>query len=85
MKDQILLKVTVITDDETGIYQTGELDFSIPSNTDNWLQEPVNRKKLADWLQWLSNQCRKSLPPFEPKMTEQELEDFVQQLQAAKI
>lgn len=27
MQDQTLLKITVVTDDSTGMYQVGELDF----------------------------------------------------------
>jgi hypothetical protein len=30
MQDTPLLSVTVVTDDETGMYQIGDLDYSIP-------------------------------------------------------
>ncbi len=29
MQDQVLLTVTIVTDDETGIWKIGELDFGI--------------------------------------------------------
>jgi hypothetical protein len=58
MQDEVLLKVTVITDDETGIYEVGQLDFGLPYKTHKYLETPKNREKLADWLKWLSDQCR---------------------------
>lgn len=80
MQDKVLLKVTVVTDDDTGIYQIGELDFGIPYTTHDYLKDTKNREKLADWLKWLSEQCRKSKSPFEPMMNEQELRDFANSL-----
>jgi hypothetical protein len=80
MRDKTLLRITVITDDDTGIHQIGELDFGIPISTNDWLEKTDNRKKLADWLLWLSNQCRDSKSPFEPRMTDQEVRDLSEQL-----
>ena len=65
MQDMRLVSATVITDDETGCYDEGELDFGIPSTTVPWLEaEPGRRQKLADWLRWLAERCEKSESPF---------------------
>ncbi len=68
MQDRKLLEVTVITDDSTGCYGVGDMDFGIPYSTTEWLKNGDNRKKLADWLMWLSEKCRNSEPPFSPRM-----------------
>lgn len=64
MKDQKLICVTVVTDDDTGMYDVGEMDFSVPWSTQAWLDREGNRAKLADWLAELSRLCRDSAPPF---------------------
>ncbi len=51
MQTQKLLSVEVITDDETGAYGVGELDYSIPASLYAWLEEDAaNRQRLSDWL-----------------------------------
>lgn len=65
MRDRDLVKVTVVTDDETGDYHIGELDFGIPMTTIDWLDEkPARAKELADWMRWLADQCEKRDSPF---------------------
>ena len=46
MKDQVLLSITQVTDDETGMYSVGELDYSIPvSRLENYLKpDPIKRR-----------------------------------------
>jgi hypothetical protein len=65
MQDRDLVKVTVVTDDDTGMYGVGDLDFGIPMTTIDWLDaKPERAKKLADWMRWLADQCEKRERPF---------------------
>lgn len=66
MRDRELLRVTVVTDDDTGIYRVGELDFGVPFSTGEWLESGDNRQALAKYLRWLGDQCEKSEAPFFP-------------------
>lgn len=66
MRDMKLVEASVVTDDSTGNYSVGELDFGIPGTTVPWLEaKPERRKKLADWLRWLADACEKGERPFE--------------------
>ena len=66
MRDMKLLEVTVVTDDSTGCYTIRELDFSVPSTANEWLNEDGgNAKKLADWLRYLATKCEIREAPFE--------------------
>jgi len=85
MQYKELLSITVITDDSTGIYQVGELDFGVSYTTKDWLDKSGNREKLAYFLQWLSNQCRNSQTPFTPRMTQQEFDNLQKQLENARL
>ena len=65
MQDRVLLTVTEVTDDSTGIWEVGELEFGIMAACGKYLEShQENRKKLADWLLMLSNKCRASESPF---------------------
>jgi len=65
MQDEILLTVTVVTDDSTGMYDVGELDFGIRHPCIQYLnREPENRNKLANWLEMLAQKCRDGKAPF---------------------
>ena len=64
MTDDILLKVTIITDDDTGMYRIGELDFGILGMCYTYVEKPENRERLADWLQMLADRCRNNQSPF---------------------
>ena len=65
MQDKVLLKVTIITDDDTGCYDVGELDFRVPLTTNDWLQsDPKNRTRLTEHLRWLAAACEEERPPF---------------------
>ena len=64
MQDEILLTISVVTDDSTGIWHVGELEFGVVGTCREYIKEPENRSNLADWLQWLSDQCRSSQAPF---------------------
>lgn len=67
MQDVILLKITAITDDSTGIYQIGDLDFGKTGHCENFfLEKPGNRKKFVRWLRWLANAAEKGTAPFLP-------------------
>jgi len=62
-----LITIEVITDDSTGIYQVGELDYGVPILTVDWLEaKPGRRELLAKELRWLADQCVASNPPFQP-------------------
>lgn len=65
MKDQVLVKVCVVTDDETGNSTVGDMDFGIPGTTYNWLKLPGNREKLSTWMQWLTDAVKNKTTPFE--------------------
>jgi hypothetical protein len=68
MQDQVLLKVTIVTDDETGVWNIGDLDFGILGTCYQYIEKkPENRERLADWLQMLADRCRNSQPPFGPE------------------
>jgi len=65
MRDKILLTVSVVTDDSTGIWDVGELEFGVRGACQEYLdREPGNRDKLADWLEMLSKRCRAKQAPF---------------------
>jgi hypothetical protein len=65
MQDRILVSATVITDDSTGCYVVGELDFQVPCSTIEWLEkEPERRELLARHLEWLAAKCRSKKSPF---------------------
>ena len=59
-----LLTIGVHTDDETGVYSIGEMDYAVPWETRRWLETGDNREKLAEWLEVLAKSCRESRPPF---------------------
>lgn len=61
---QELLKISVHTDSDTGVYSIGEMDFSVPLTTQEWLETEGNRVKLSDWLRWLADSCEQNSPPF---------------------
>ena len=62
----ILLKVTVVTDDDTGIYKVGELDFGITGYCESFLEKPGNREKFVKWLRWLADAAEGGTQPFFP-------------------
>jgi hypothetical protein len=65
MRDTTLVRATVVTDDSTGCYEVGELDFGVPGTTADWLDAAPDRpKRLADWLRMLADKCEKREAPF---------------------
>ena len=64
MRDETLLEITVVTDDETGLYHVGDLDYGIPVACYRYLEIQGNRKRLADWLYKLAERCRSGDSPF---------------------
>ena len=45
MRDKPLISVTVITDDDTGMYTVGELDFGIHGDLTTYLEkDPIRRR-----------------------------------------
>jgi len=69
MQDKVLLTVTTVTDDSTGCYVVGALDFGIPGTTDEWLnRSPDNPKRLADWMRMLADRCENRQIPFGDKL-----------------
>ena len=66
MQDEILLTVTVVTDDSTGIWEAGELEYGVMGTCHEYIKsKPENREKLADWLQMLADKCRSDQAPFQ--------------------
>lgn len=58
MQDQVLLTVTIVTDDETGVWNIGDLDYSILGTCRQYIETSLeNRERLADWLQMLADRC----------------------------
>lgn len=58
MKDQMLLQVTEVIDDNTGIWHVGEIEFGISANLNTYLAEhgEVGRDKILealDYLKWV--------------------------------
>lgn len=67
MQDMTLLKITVVTDDSTGVWASGELEYgAMIGALQEYLRDiPENREKLADWLLVLSEKCRNDEAPFQ--------------------
>ncbi len=60
-----LLSITVVTDDETGMYAIGELDFGVSGHCKPWFEaDPKNRKILTEFLTFLALACKQSRAPF---------------------
>ena len=69
-----LLKITVISDDDTGVYDIGDLDFEKPEYCDRYLEKEQNRKKFVKWLRWLADAAENRKAPFsEPLSLEETL------------
>jgi hypothetical protein len=66
MRDQILLTITVITDDDTGIYQVGELDFGKTGHCETFLAKAENREMFVEHLRWLADAAENGTSPFLP-------------------
>lgn len=66
MRDMKLVEASVVTDDDTGIWSIGEMEYGVPGTTVPWLEsDPGNRKKLAEWLRMLADNCEAKKAPFE--------------------
>ena len=57
MKDQMLLQVTEVIDDNTGIWHVGEIEFGISANLNKYLSKygEEGRDKILevlDYLKW---------------------------------
>ena len=65
---QNLLTIKVHIDDDTGMYQVGELDYGVSMFAKNWVQEKThgqcNRESLVNWLEHLADACKNNRPPF---------------------
>lgn len=65
MQDRILMTINEVTDDSTGIWSVGELEFGIKHTCIEYLEsKPENRKLLSDWLKMLSERCASGEHPF---------------------
>lgn len=65
-RSEVLLKIIVITDDDTGLYQIGELDFGKSGHCEKYLENAKSRQVLVDWLRWLADAAENGTPPFFP-------------------
>lgn len=75
LESKELINITVVTDDSTGIWSPGELDFGRTQFCMEWLKvDPENRNKLAQFFYWLAAACQQSQPPFgqQPTSTSEE-------------
>jgi hypothetical protein len=66
MQDVILLTITTVTDDDTGIYKIGELDFGKTGYCEKFLEKGDNRKRFVEWLRWLADAAENGTSPFFP-------------------
>lgn len=57
-----LLSIEVVTDDDSGIYAIGELDYRVPCDAVEWIEK--KRADLASWLRHLAVCCETRQPPF---------------------
>ncbi len=65
MRDRELIRVTEVTDDSTGTWEVGELEYGVPGTMDEFLKaRPENRERLAKFLEGLARSCRAGEPPF---------------------
>lgn len=60
---QRLLSVEVVTDDDTGIYQIGELDYRVQRDMVVYIEK--KRGEIAAFLRDLASRCEGALPPFQ--------------------
>ena len=69
MRDEVLLTVSVVIDDSTGIWNVGELEFGIRGTCHEYLKlKPENRELLSGWLEILAQKCRGGQAPFRDPM-----------------
>ncbi len=66
MRDVTLLEITTVTDDNTGIWQIGELDFGKTGYCEDFLEKPGNREKFVAWLRMLADAAENGKSPFLP-------------------
>jgi hypothetical protein len=65
VKDRQLFEVSVVVDDDTGIWDIGELDYGVPVETSDWLDAvPGRRARLAAYVRNLANSIESGRPPF---------------------
>ena len=57
-----IVSIQVITDDDTGIYDIGEFDFSVPATAHQWLKG--RREQFATFLRGLADAAEQGAPPF---------------------
>lgn len=66
MQDTEVLKITRITDSDTGIDGIGDLGYEVPMATKEWLKNnPTRRDDLAVFLKDLARKLYYNEPPFE--------------------
>lgn len=66
MQDITLLKITVVKDDDVGIYKIDELDFGKTGYCEEFLNKGGNRKRFVDHLRWLADAAENGTSPFLP-------------------
>jgi hypothetical protein len=53
-----LLSVELVTDCDTGLYEVGAIDFSVPTTTHDWLDDEERgrerRSNVAHFLHWMA-------------------------------
>lgn len=57
-----IISIHVIADDDTGIYQIGEFDFSVPATAHEFLNP--RREQFATFLRGLADAAEQGAPPF---------------------
>ena len=69
MKERILLTISAVVDDDTGIYSIGELEYGVPVyDTVNWLDaKKERRKEFSKWLRMLADKAENNENPFKSK------------------
>jgi len=66
MQAEVLMEITRVTDDSTGIYDLGDLDYGVKSYVmDKFLSNPDNRIKLTAWLRKIADMVQSETYPFD--------------------
>jgi len=65
VRDRVLVEITEVLDDDTGVYAGDDLDFTVKSALmDDRLKDPKQREAFAKHLEGLAMKCRKNEYPF---------------------
>lgn len=55
MKDEVILSVTKVVDDDTGVWAGDEFEFALTSLYEEYTKDPESAKRLADELRRIAD------------------------------